>query len=129
EIAEGLNGRGARTPSGKLWGGQAVRMLMGSRYHAGVRVFRGEPVGRGVWPVVFDTPTWEELGRARAFRASTWKAARPSPPRFFLLRGLVVCRRCGVRMIGGRGRDRALYRCSRTHRVDEGKCTRTIQAE
>src|SRR4030095_11024106 len=66
EIAEGLNGRGARTSSGKLWGGHAVRMLMGSRYHAGIRVFRGEPVGRGVWPVVFDAPTWEELGRARA---------------------------------------------------------------
>ncbi|MGH3753377.1 MAG: recombinase family protein [Pseudonocardiaceae bacterium] len=79
------------TAQGLRWTSGSVCGVISSRHVTGIRVFRGEDFGDGDWPVIIDRGTWTEAQDRRAYRA----AARQRPFRFYVLRGLVMCKKCG----------------------------------
>jgi len=124
EIAEALNARGAPAAGGGLWHPASVRRMLRSRHVTGIRVFRGEEFGEGDWPAIIDRGTWAEVQDRSAYRASAY-VYRSS--RFYLLRGLVVCKKCGTHMSGSRGRAPS-YLCTRRNELGSTRCTRRIHA-
>ncbi len=124
QIAQGLTARGEVTGSGVPWQPYAVRAVLASRQVTGIRVFRGEEVGEGDWPAIIDWGTWREVQQQRSYRASAhdrlgW--------RFYLLRGLVVCKKCGWRTAGSTSKD-VFYMCARHDYLGPERCTRKIGA-
>lgn len=129
EIAKRLEDRGAVTVLGNTkWPETTVRRLLSAPYVTGLLIFRGEQIGEGAWPAIVDRGTWQEVQDRRSMRASAYKRR---PHRFYLLRGLVICKRCGTHMVGSRGpRGQSMYVCSRNHQFDEAKrCARGVNAE
>jgi hypothetical protein len=122
-----LNAAGHTTATGKAWDEFSVLAVLDSRHAAGIRVFRGEEIGQGIWPAIFDPGTWEEIRERRSYRSAAHAASR-APARFYLLRGIVTCKRCGTRMAGVGGHAAPGYLCSRKYRNDEQKCSRRINA-
>jgi hypothetical protein len=123
-IAGELNQRGTVTVNGKPWQPYAVRAVLASRHVTGIRVFRGQEVGEGNWPAIIDRGTWAEVQERRSYRSS---AHDRRGWRFYLLRGLVVCKKCGWRMAGSTSKD-ASYMCSRHDYLGPQRCTRKIGA-
>jgi site-specific DNA recombinase len=101
-----------------------VRAVLVSRHVTGIRVFRGEEFGDGDWPMIIDRSTWTEVQQQRTYRSSAhdrrgwW---------FYLLRGLVVCKKCGWRMAGSTSKG-ASYMCARHTYLGSQRCTRRIGA-
>jgi hypothetical protein len=135
-IARELEARGQRTPLGAHWSPTQVLRVLSSRHVAGIYVFRGEEIGTGAWPAIIDRGTWDEVQDRRQYRAAP-VLERRARARFYLLRGLVVCTACGVRMSGTtrtvhQDSNKPLYVpsyvCVRTQRFDERKCSRRIDA-
>ena len=56
-IAKRMNERGAQTTAGNPWHPSEVRTLLRNPRHAGLRVHRGEVVGKGTWPAIIDEDT------------------------------------------------------------------------
>jgi hypothetical protein len=83
----------------------AVRSVLDSRHVTGIRVFRGLDAGEGDWPAIIDRRGW----------------------RFYLLRGLVVCKKCGWRMAGSASKD-ACYLCAKHTYLGAQRCHRRIGA-
>ncbi|HEX6402145.1 MAG TPA: recombinase family protein [Pseudonocardiaceae bacterium] len=123
-IARELNDRGELTVSGVSWQPYAVRAVLASRHVTGIRVFRGEEAGEGDWPGIIDRGTWREVQERRSYRASAYDRRGW---RFYLLRGLVVCKRCGWRMAGSTSKD-ACYMCARHTYLGPERCHRRIGA-
>jgi site-specific DNA recombinase len=121
-IANDLNARGVPTTQGKAWMKGTVLSLLDSRHVAGIRVFRGEEIGRGEWPAIIGEGMWNEVRARRAVRDTPSSSARSQ--RFYLLRGLVTCKRCGTGMAGSSG----VYHCNRRDRKDGARCVRAIKA-
>jgi DNA invertase Pin-like site-specific DNA recombinase len=125
-IADHLNAE-ERLRAGKPWTGRTVRDVLTNPHLAGIRMYHGENIGTGKWPAIIDLGIWAEAQERLSFRA----APAPSGDRerwFYLLRGLVMCSRCGVRMAGaGQG---MYYRCTRSVRSksDPRRCVRRITA-
>lgn len=130
EITRDLNERGVKTPSGGAWSDTNLRSsILSSRHVAGIRVFRGEEVGQGSWPAIIDRGLWDEVQETRQTRAVAWSDTHAAP-RFYLLRGVVECGRCHVRMAGSAaGAGTGAYVCNRRHRADAPGCKRRILAE
>jgi site-specific DNA recombinase len=125
QIAEDLVGRGERTATGKAWNSGTVREMLSSRYVTGIRVFRGQDFGDGDWPVIVDRGTWTEVQDRRAYRAS----AHPRrPSRFYVLRGVVMCKQCVIPMAGCMSRGDPTYVCSRQDSIGPARCKRRINA-
>jgi len=125
-IAVALNEQGHRTATGRLWNAFSVLRTLDSPHSAGILVFRGQEIGPGNWPAIIPPGTWAEIRERRSYRAA--QASAVAPRRFFLLRGLVTCSRCGTRMSGTGGETNAAYKCNRSYRIDERKCARLINA-
>jgi hypothetical protein len=123
-IARELNERGEVTVSGVPWQPYAVRAVLASRHVTGIRVFRGEEAGEGDWPAIIDRGSWREVQERRSYRASAYDRRGW---RFYLLRGLVVCKRCGWRMAGSTSKD-AAYMCARHTYLGPERCHRRIGA-
>jgi site-specific DNA recombinase len=124
EIARELNQRGEVTVSGKPWQPYAVRAVLASRHVTGIRVFRGQEAGDGDWAPIIDRGTWTEVQERRSYRASAYDRRGW---RFYLLRGLVVCKKCGWRMAGSTSKG-ASYMCARHTYLGPERCTRRIGA-
>jgi hypothetical protein len=127
-IAVDLNARGIPTTKGKAWTEATVRRTLNGGHAAGINVHHGQEIGVGKWPAIITRPQWDfaqELLTFRATAARTERAKRKAP-RPYILRGLVVCGKCGTTMAGCSG---TVYRCSRANRQDGMKCARTMQAE
>ncbi len=90
-IAKRLNARGVVTALGRRWTESTVLKLLDSRHVAGIRVFRGEEIGRGEWPAIIDEGMWKEVRARREYRGAIF-AEKRKRARFYLLRGLVVCK-------------------------------------
>jgi hypothetical protein len=91
----------------------------------GIRVFRRQDFADGDWPVIIDRGIWTEAQDRRAYRA----AARQRPFRFYVLRGLVMCKKCGKPMGGSANNHKPYYVCTRRDDRDTGtSCTRRIAA-
>ncbi|PYC78608.1 recombinase family protein [Streptomyces tateyamensis] len=124
KIANDLNQRNELTALGKEWNPHTVRALLDSPHVAGIRVFRGEEIGSGEWPAIIARGLWEEVRDRRSYRAKAEPAIQSQPDRFYLLRGVVVCKRCAVRMAGSDGK----YLCGRSQRTDSASCGRSVSA-
>ncbi|GAA1904219.1 recombinase family protein [Streptantibioticus ferralitis] len=123
KLARELNERKVPTALGKEWNPHNVRALLDNYHVAGIRVFRGKEVGDGEWPAIIDRGTWNEARDRRQYR-SVPKPADNDSNRFYLLRGIVTCKRCGTYMSGSDGR----YLCSRSQRTDSQACGRAASA-
>jgi site-specific DNA recombinase len=91
---------------------------------AGIRVFRSQEVGDGDWSPIVDRGTWAEVQERRSYRASV---SDRREWRFYLLRGLVVCKNCGWRMAGCTSKD-AAYMCAKHTYLGPQRCHRRIGA-
>ncbi|HEX2742957.1 MAG TPA: recombinase family protein [Streptosporangiaceae bacterium] len=120
-IAEDLNERGIPTAQGKRWRIQTVLKLLDSRHVAGIRVFRGEEIGPGIWPAIIDPMMFREAQERRSFRSVVTREEY-THRKFYLLRGLLWCTKCGMRM-SGRPDDgnRPVYVCTNFRPADGGK--------
>jgi len=126
-IAVDLNRRGITTAKGGNWTEATIRRQLRCKHVAGINVFRGEEIGIGKWPAIIARPEWEFAQELLAFRSSAAQKERDAGKRrTYILRGLVICGKCGTTMAGCSG---SLYRCSRSTRQDQKKCSRTMQAE
>ncbi|HET9254845.1 MAG TPA: recombinase family protein [Pseudonocardiaceae bacterium] len=125
QIALDLGARGERTSMGNPWQPHTVRDLLKSRHVTGIRVFRRQDYGDGDWPVIIDRGTWSEVQDRRAYRAA---AQDNRASRFYLLRGLVMCKKCGTHMAGNRCKEPS-YMCTRHQKIGPAYCTRRINAK
>lgn len=123
-IASDLNRRGIRTTFGKTWMPSTVHLQLRSRYVTGIRIHHGEEIGNGTWPVIIDRGIWEVAQEMLNYRAAAKKTIGEATRRFYILRGVVTCGKCGTQMAGASGR----YKCSRQFRKDELHCARSISA-
>lgn len=129
EITQWLRDLQVPTVTGAPWNVVSVRRILKSPHVTGLLVFHGEVVGEGDWPAIIDRGTWEEVQERRTYRAS---AHKQRPHKFFLLRGLVTCTKCGRRMSGTRkGRTGgSSYSCNGLPKYDgDQTCSRTIHAD
>jgi len=127
-IAVDLNTRAIPTAKGKAWTEAAVRRTLHGGHAAGINVHHGQEIGTGKWPAVITRAQWDFAQELLAFRstAARTERAKRKAPRSYILRGLVVCGKCGTTMAGCSG---TVYRCSRANRQDGARCARTMQAE
>lgn len=126
-IALILHKRGIKTVYGKEWSQGTVRALLDSRHVAGIRMHQGEEVGPGKWPAIIDQGTWEETRARREYRSAVHET-NLELRRFYLLRGLVMCSRCGTLMSGTKVGGVPSYLCTRKSRNGDKKCVRRIAA-
>jgi DNA invertase Pin-like site-specific DNA recombinase len=109
-VAEELNARGVALPrGGKAWETNAVRRMLTKATIAGLRVYRGEVVGRARWEPIIDEATWRQVCATLATRTAvrspdgrvhpvvhTKRAAR----RYLLTGGIARCALCEAPLIG-----------------------------
>lgn len=109
-LVRDLNARDVRTATGRKWKTTTLKAALLSPRNAGLRRHRGEVIGKGAWPAVFDDDT------AMAVKAILTDPARSrkGPPRRYLLSGIMRCGECGGPVTGayvkevGKGET---YRC------------------
>lgn len=122
-LVRDLNVRAIRTATGKTWRTTTLKAALLSPRNAGLRRHRGEVIGPGAWPAVFDEAT------AAALRAvlTDPSRARQGPPRRYLLSGTMRCGVCGGPITGAYVKEAGkgpTYRClghvsRQAARVDE----------
>lgn len=126
-ISVDLNKRGVTTAKGKAWSETPIRRQLKTRHVAGINVHRGVEIGVGKWPAIISRAEWDFVQELLMFRSSAASAVRDARPRrTYILRGLVVCGKCGTAMTGCSGIS---YRCSRALRQDSARCARSMRAE
>jgi site-specific DNA recombinase len=126
-IAADLNKRGVPTAKDKAWTEAAIRRQLTNKHVAGILVHQGQEIGTGKWPPIIARAEWDFAQELLTFRSAAAQTTRKSQiRRNYILRGVVICGRCGTTMAGC---SRTVYRCSRANRQDGQKCARTIQAE
>lgn len=127
-IAADLDRRGVPTAQGKRWARNGVLRVIESRYVAGILIFRGQEIGSGIWPAIIDQGMWREAQERRVYRSVAVKKSR-SPDRYYLLRGLMWCRKCGLRMQGKMVNGWPTYICySHQQKEKANRCWRTASA-
>ncbi|MDQ2813482.1 MAG: recombinase family protein [Actinomycetota bacterium] len=126
-ISVDLNKRGIPTARGNAWSEAAIRRQLKNTRVAGIAVHRGKIIGKGKWPAIISRPQWDFAQEMLTFRSSAAQEQRETRKRrTYILRGVVICGKCGSTMAGCSGK---LYRCSRAIRQDDKKCARTMLAE
>jgi site-specific DNA recombinase len=109
-ICVDLNERGVPSASGGKWSGQVLRRILTSGAVSGQVEHLGEIVSIGDWPAII-TPAQTSQLRKR-FLNRPRGATRA--PRRYPLGGLVVCGRCGAKMVGKpRGDGARRYFCAK----------------
>jgi hypothetical protein len=111
-----------------MWVRGSVLRVLDSRHVAGLRVFREKEIGPGTWPAIIDLGMWREVQERRAYRSVVNKE-KFRATRFYLLRGLVWCGKCGARMQGTTVTGRHVYQCSTRQLKDKSqRCFRSAGA-
>lgn len=120
-IARSLSERGIRTTRGMPWAPANLRRVAINPVYAGLRVHRGEVVGKGAWPALVPEEQWHRSVKLLDDRRDSRTSGRGrSTARTNLLTGgLIVCGKCGKRLWGKphhkRGGERvAMYVCKPT---------------
>ena len=105
-----------------------MRDALHNTHVAGINKYHGQEIGVGRWPAIITRARWDFAQELLAFRASATlgERAKRKAPRAYILRGVVVCGKCGTAMAGCSG---TVYRCTRADRPDDKKCARTMAAE
>jgi DNA invertase Pin-like site-specific DNA recombinase len=110
-IADVLDGQGLRGTHGGKITPVTVRGWLTAPSIAGIRVHRGEKVGKGNWPPVLDEQVWREVGavlsQPRVVRrrdGGTYPIGPahtgPAGRKYLLTGGLAVCAVCLAPMVG-----------------------------
>lgn len=101
------------TGKGGKWGVTQVRRLMLNPRYAGRRMYNGEDMGAGDWPVILDPETMDALEVTL-----TDPRRRTAPDDLnakYLLSGQLTCGKCGGAMFAAgaksKGQTRMTYRC------------------
>ncbi|WP_432542302.1 recombinase family protein [Kineococcus sp. SYSU DK002] len=115
-VTRDFSARGIRTTAGNDFHPTQLRRLLQNPRHAGLRVHRGEVIGPGTWPPVFDEDTFRAVGAVLADPARQ----QPGAPARYLLTSIAVCGTCGATIQGlkqarGTKANVRLYQC-RTRR-------------
>ena len=124
-IAADLSARKIPAARGGAWMGSMVRSLLDGRHLAGIRVFRGQEIGRGAWPAIISDSVFQQVRAKRQGMRQAANSVRRT--RFYTLRSLVTCHESGTSMGGSSGAAPS-YRCGRIQRNDELHCTNQIGA-
>lgn len=104
-LAAAWNAVGLTSPRGGEWRPGSVRRTLISPFLAGLRVHRGEVVGRAQWPAILDRVTHQRL-------AAITRSGRPRSYATRLLTGILVCGRCGHGLTASQtDKSRRIYRC------------------
>jgi site-specific DNA recombinase len=133
DIAREMESRGVPTKLGGRWTHDNARGMLVSPAVAGLRVHRGEIVGRGNWEAILDEATWRQvtakLSGTRTVRNGAGArqivgTQRRTARKYLLSGGTAVCGRCGAALTGrlqnGRAGRRPIYACITTN----GGCNR-----
>lgn len=91
-IARGWSAEGLATPKGRDWTGTLVRDVLNNARNAGLRIYQGKVIGKGVQPAIIEESTW------RALMAMFGDRKRSGAPAQSLLGGFAVCGKCGEAM-------------------------------
>jgi site-specific DNA recombinase len=123
-----LNKRGITTARGKAWAETTIRRQLKNTRVAAIAVHRKQEIGVGKWPAIIIRSQWDFTQELLTFRSTAARSeqAKRKTPRTYILRGLVICGKCGTTMAGCSG---IVYRCSRANRQDGAKCARSMRAE
>jgi hypothetical protein len=125
-IAVDLNKRGIKTAKGGAWTETSIRRQLKNTRVAGIAVHHGREIGVGKWPALISRAQWDFVQELLTFRSVAAQKQRDTRKRRnYVLRGLVICGKCGTTMAGCSG---TVYRCSRANRQDGHKCARTMLA-
>ncbi|WP_026310577.1 recombinase family protein [Parafrankia elaeagni] len=117
--------RHGRTRNGTPWIARTVRDVLKNPTLAALRSFHGETIP-GLWPPIIDRGVWDEAQERLSYRSTQHTS---SGRHFYLLRGLIMCDRCELRMAGtNKG---AYYVCTRASysSADPRRCVRRINAK
>jgi DNA invertase Pin-like site-specific DNA recombinase len=125
-IAADLNRRGIKSAKGSAWREAGIRRQLKNTHVAGIAVHHGSEIGVGKWPAIISRAQWDFAQELLTFRSAAAQKQRDAGNRrTYILRGLVICGKCGTTMVGCSG---TVYRCSRATRQDGMKCARTMHA-
>lgn len=109
-----LNGEGRFGATGRPWSVNQLSRMLASRRIAGLREHRGELVGEAAWPAIIDRATHDRL---RAILTGPHRRRDPVV-RSYVFAGLVVCGRCGTKLVAAKNNGARAYRCA----TDRGGC-------
>ena len=115
KIANRLTELGHRSPSGKPWSAESLRVIFRSEHLAGHLVYGkhskdGEVVRvENYYPKLLAPETWSRLQERLAIRRTAPRGR--SHWSDYLLSGLLVCGYCGYKMQAAQSRERRRYAC------------------
>ncbi|AZI58378.1 recombinase family protein [Nakamurella antarctica] len=115
-----LNTQGALSPRGKPWASATLKQIMVRDRNAGLRTHRGEIIGKGQWPPIYDEGTHD---RVVALLTDPSRRTNKGTARKHLLTGLARCGLCAGPMVVniGRvtadGRQPSAYTCQQCTRI------------
>jgi site-specific DNA recombinase len=109
-IAFDFDRRGIPTTKGSNWQSTTLRYILVNPRIAGLSTYHGEVVGKANWPAIITRPQSE---RIRALVADPSRRHNDGVFRWYLLKGLVRCGRCGARLLGTPKRRERSYVCTR----------------
>lgn len=108
-VAKTLNERGVPTIRGGAWQSRSVWGVITKPKVAGLRVYKGEIVGPGVWPAILERNVWEDVLAKLDERKSGH-----TPGLKHWLNGTFWCSRCGRPLKAAMGNKAMRYWCSTT---------------
>lgn len=95
-IVREWNEAGVRTVTGREWEARTLKHMLTAPRIAGLRVHRGEVVGKAAWPPIIDQHTFRRLQAV----LTNPDRRMGSPGGKYLLTGLLFCGRCGEALVG-----------------------------
>lgn len=121
-ICVDLNERGIPSATGAKWSGQVLQRILRSGAVSGQVEHLGEIVSTGDWPAIL-TPSQTSQLRKRLVN----RPGGPRAPRRYPLLGMVVCGRCGAKMVGKpRQNGNRTYFCAKGVRGEGCNKTTTV---
>lgn len=111
-LAADLTDREVPTPGGGKWSGPNLGQMLRRPFLAGLRVHKGEVVGKATWTGIITEAEHEQIVALTSEAGR--KMNKGSNARKYLLGGLALCDACGakVRAKPATARDHAVYACT-----------------
>ena len=105
-----LNKRRILTTTNREWQPSTLRRLLLNQRLAGISTYHGDPVRQRAWRGIL---TRRQSERMRAILADRRRLNNSNWTRWYQLKGLVRCGRCGAEMRGSPNLGKHCYRCIR----------------
>ena len=108
-IFRDFNARGLYNTRGTPWTHTGIRSILVGPHLAGLRVHRGEIVGKGDWPAILDEPTWRAMVKVLDDPSRVTTPGRAGVAS--MLAGLAICGVHRTGLFSGTSRGVPSYRC------------------